>query len=308
MELDSKPCTTRAYTVPHNHMQVFKKELDRLVETGILEEGGRSEWISGTFIVPKKLLPGETEPRVRWVSDFRALNKCLKRKVYPIPRIGDILARRTGYKFLSKLDISMFFYTFELDDESKELTTIATPFGLYRYKRLPMGIKVAPDIAQEHIEKIMKAIDDIEVYIDDIGIFSGDWQTHMDTLSKVLKQLEDKGFTVNPLKCEFGVKETDFLGHWLTPEGVKPLRKKIQGILDMEEPKNIGQLQSFLGMVTYYRDMWPRRSHILAPLTNLIGTKDFVWADEQKKAFKEMKALVARECLLHYPDHSKKFI
>jgi hypothetical protein len=222
------------------------------------------------------------------VSDFRELNKGLRRKVYPIPCIGDILARRTGYQFLSKLDILMQFYTFEMDDESKELLTIATPFGLYRYKRLPMGVCTSPDIAQEIMEKTLRAIKDIECYIDDIGIFSKTWEQHLDTLNQVCKRLEDKGFTVNPLKCEFCVKESDFLGHWLTPTGVKPLCKKVQGILDMLPPTNIGELRSFLGMVTYYRDMWPCRSHILAPLTDLLGTKNFVWGDAQAKAFTQM--------------------
>ena len=305
---DAVPTQTRAYTVPHNHRSVFKQELDRLVAADVLEPAGRSEWISGTFIIPKKLLPGETTPRVRWVSDFRGLNKGLRRKVYPIPRIGDILARRTGYQFLSKLDISMQYYTFELDDESKELCTIATPFGLYRYKRLPMGVSQSPDIAQEIMEKTLRAIEDIECYIDDIGIFSKTWEEHLNTLNEVCKRLEDKGFTVNPLKCQFGVKESDFLGHWLTPTGVKPLRKKVQGILDMQAPTNIGELRSFLGMVTYYRDMWPRRSHILAPLTDLLGTKTFVWGEAQAKAFTQMKAVIAKDTLLAYPDHNKKFI
>jgi hypothetical protein len=195
-----------------------------------------------------------------------------------------------------------------MDDESKELLTIATPFGLYRYKRLPMGVSTSPDIAQEIMEKTLCAIKDIECYIDDIGIFSKSWEQHLDTLNQVCKRLEDKGFTVNPLKCEFCVKESNFLGHWLTPTGVKPLRKKVQGILDMLPSTNIGELRSFLGMVTYYRDMWPRRSHILAPLTDLLGTKTFVWGDAQAKAFTQMKAVIAKDCLLAYPDHNKKFV
>ena len=313
IHLDLKPdavphCQPRAYSVPFVHRGTFKAELDRLVRIGVLEEAGRSEWIAGTFIVPKKLLPGESTPRVRWVSDFRGLNKCLRRKTYPIPRIGDILARRTGYQFLSKLDISMQFYTFALDEPSKELCTIATPFGLYRYKKLPMGINQSPDIAQETMEKVLKDIcDDIEVYIDDIGIFSKDWDSHLEVLDKVCARLESKGFSVNPLKCEFGVKETDFLGHWLTPIGVKPMRKKIQGILDMDEPKDYNTLRSFLGMVTYYRDMWPRRSHVLAPLTALVGTKKFVWGPPQAKAFIQMKALIAKDTLLAWPDHNRPF-
>jgi hypothetical protein len=82
---DAAPCATRAYTVPHNHQDVFKSVLDRLVKIGVLEEGARSEWIAGTFIIPKKLLPNETTPRVHWISDFCGLNKALRQKSYPIP-------------------------------------------------------------------------------------------------------------------------------------------------------------------------------------------------------------------------------
>ena len=94
---------------------------------------------------------------------------------------------------------------------------------------------------------------------------------------EVCERLEDKSFSVSPLKCEFGVKESDFLGHWLTPTRVKPSRKKIQGILNMKEPSDLGQLGSFLGMATNYCDMWPRCSHILSPLVELIATKKFLF-------------------------------
>ena len=175
------PHRSRAYPIPRSQLQLFKDELDRLVKIGVLEEAGRSEWISGTFIIPKK------DNRIRWISDFRALNKALKRKVYPIPRIQDILDRRTGYKFLSKLDLSMQYYTFKLDDDSKELCTIATPYGLYRYCRLPMGISQSPDIAQEIMERVLRAIADIEVYLNDIACFSNDFSSHMILLDTVFQ-------------------------------------------------------------------------------------------------------------------------
>ncbi len=105
------PKHSRPYPIPVVHLQAFKKELLHLVEIGVLSPQGASEWASPAFITPQK------DGKVRWVSDLRELNKVVRRK------------QRKGYKFFAKLDISMQYYNFELDDESKDLCTIATPFG-----------------------------------------------------------------------------------------------------------------------------------------------------------------------------------
>ena len=216
---------SRPHTVPFSQRELFRRELERLVEIGVLEKCGRADWVSGTFCVPKK------DGRVRWVSDFRALNKALKRKFHPLPKTSEILSRRKGCKFLSKLDLSMqHCCTFELDDESAELCAIAAPFGLFRHRRLPMGISPAPDISQEIVERVLGHLEDLEIYLDDLAAFSDSWEAHLILLDEILAILQDKGFSVNPLKCEWAVQETDFLGHWLTPDGVKPWRKKIDAM------------------------------------------------------------------------------
>eukprot|EP00975_Prorocentrum_lima_P049201 10297072-Prorocentrum_lima.AAC.1 len=89
-----------------------------------------------------------------------------------------------------------------------------------------MGLRNSPAFAQSIIEDTLRDIDDMEVYIDDVGVWSNDWSSHLEVLGRIFSALEAKGFSVNPLKCEFGIAEGDFLGHWITQSGVKPWKKK----------------------------------------------------------------------------------
>ena len=228
---------------------MFKDELQRLCEEGVLTQWGASEWLTPTFLIPKK------DGQVQWISDFHALNKLIKRKVYNLPKIQDILNRRKGYEYFSKIDVSMHYYTFELGEDSKNLCVICMLFGNYQYNRLPMGVSQSPDIAQEVMEDLFWSLSETDVYIDDVGVFNDSWEQHLQSLDKVLTILQDNNFTVNPLKCEWAVKETNWLGYWLTPHGLKPWKKKVDAILKIERPKTAKQLRSFLAAVNFYCDM-----------------------------------------------------
>jgi hypothetical protein len=110
-------------------------------------------------------------------------------------------------------------------------------------------------------------IQDVECYIDNIGIFDDEWDEHISKIDIILTQLLLKnGFIVNPLKCEWAVRETDWLGHYLMPDGPKPWRKKIELILALAPPKSLKELQSFIGFVNFYKDYWKRCAHFMTPL------------------------------------------
>jgi hypothetical protein len=169
---NAKPVHSRPYPVPQIHLKNFKKELDHLVRLGVLAAQQESEWASPSFIIPKK------DGRVHWIIDLRQLNKVIRCKQYPLPIITDILRKRSEYKFFTKLDVSMQYYMFLLDKESPDLCTIVTPFGKYKYLRLPMGLECSPDIAQAVMENVLSDIKDANVYIDDVGTFSNDCDHH----------------------------------------------------------------------------------------------------------------------------------
>jgi RNase H-like domain found in reverse transcriptase len=150
-------------------------------------------------------------------------------------------------------------------------------------------------------------LQEIECYINNIAAFSDDWESLRTLVNKLLTKLQNAGFTVNPLKCEWAVQETNFLGQCLTPTRIKPWERKVCRILGMQVPTNIKQIWAVLGMVGYYHNMWPHHSHILAPLTELTGSKAFVWEDKHQPAFEQMKVLIATNALLAYPNHNKPF-
>jgi hypothetical protein len=111
----------------------------------------------------------------------------------------DILRNHSGYKFFTKLDISMQYYMFELDKESQDFCTIVTPSGKYKYLTLPMGLKCSPDTAQAAMENVLSDIEDANVYIDDVVAFSNDWDHHVNLIATILRRLRENGFIINPL-------------------------------------------------------------------------------------------------------------
>ena len=302
-----KPHSSRYYPMPRVHKQTFKKELLRLVEIGVLEEVRQSEWGSPTFIIPKK------QGTVRFISDFRKLNAKIKRKPYPIPRISDVLQQLEGFQYATTLDLNMGYYTVSIGLGSRDLTTIVTEFGKYRYKRLPMGLSCAPDVFQSKINELLGDLDSVRAYIDDVLILTKDasFEKHLEQVRVVLSRMQKAGLRINADKSSFGINEVEYLGYIITKEGVRPDPKKIQGIMDMTRPTTSTEVRRLIGIVQYYRDLWPRRSHILAPLTEAAAGKTkrakIKWTDELERAFLEMKKMVSKEALLTYPDWSKPF-
>jgi hypothetical protein len=198
-----------------------KKEVERLTKIRVLEKSHDSEWAAPTFIQPKKT--GD----VRILTDFRRLNAVLQRKLFPLPKISDLLQRLSGFRYAMAIDLSMGYYHIPLDDESARLCTTILPWGKYQYQRLPMGIKNSPDIFQSIMNDIFHDLDYVQCYIDDILITSqSNFEDHLAKLEKVLSRLEQTGFRVNLRKCAIAQRELEYLGYWLSRNGIQPQPRK----------------------------------------------------------------------------------
>ena len=150
----------------------------------------------------------------------------LKWKLYKLPHIQDIMNKRKNYTYCTKIDLLMFFHCLVLDELSRELCTINTLFGLYQFNWLPRGAKVSPNLVQAVIMKIVHDID-VDVYMDNCMLFTDkDFKHHVGLIDKLLSVLVTAEMKYNPLKCAWAVQETSFLGYWMTPTAIKPMKKK----------------------------------------------------------------------------------
>jgi hypothetical protein len=134
-----------------------------------------------------------------------------------------------------------------------------------------MGLCNSPDIFQEKISTQMQDLEYIRAYIDDLLVITAEsFEEHVDKLKVVLGKLREAGLKVNAKKSFFAREESEYLGYWIiTRKGLKPTTHKVKAIMAIDSPQNKKQLRRFIGMVNYYRDMWGKRSEVLAPLATL---------------------------------------
>ena len=148
------------------------------------------------------------------------------------------------------------------------MAMIVTEFGKFRYNCLPIGICTSVEIFQDKVDKILIDIEGVKTYIDDLLVLSKDsFEKHIYQLRKIFGRLRATGLKVNEPKYTFGLKYTPYLGYVMTKKVIRPDPKKVQGIMYLRQPSTNTEARVLIGMVQYYRDMCPNRSHILSPMS-----------------------------------------
>ncbi|UYV67535.1 K02A2.6-like [Cordylochernes scorpioides] len=292
LQPDAKPyalCTPRRVPIPL--MKRVKEQLEEMTRLGVIESVEEpTEWCAGMVAVSKP------EGKIRICVDLTKLNQYIRRENYPLPATEHILGQLGNACYFSKLDANSGFWQFGLAKESQKLTTFITPFGRFFFKRIPFGITSAPEIFQRKMTQLLGNIEGVVCFMDDIVVYGSSLEEHNERVRQVLKKIQEEGMTLNPEKCQFGVKTVKFLGHTLSSEGLFIDEEKLDAITKMEAPRSTKELKSFLGMVNYLGKFIPNLADKLQPLNSLLSTKnEWVWDEPQKKSFNLLKQeLVSR--------------
>ena len=255
----------------------------------VIEVHGHTEWIN--FIVPVKKPDGS----LRLCLDPKDLNKAIKRKQWYCRTIDDVLPEFVQLEVVSMTDTNSGYQQVPLDLASSLLTTFNTPWGKFRFLKLPFGLKMAGDVFQERLDKITRLVDGVISIADDI-LIPGKCTNH-DHDARLLTLLETacmNNVTLNAKKFNFKSTDCPFFGHNLTPEGLKIDPKKVEAILSMEAPTNIKDLQSFLRLVKYLNRFSANLVQIAEPQQRLCK-KDtvYAWESQQQEAFEAIKVVIS---------------
>jgi len=197
------------------------------------------------------------------------------------------------------MDLSQGFHQIPVAETSRDLTTFVSPFGRYRFVRMPFGLKNAPAIFQRMMEQVLEPCRPFSAcYIDDVIIFSNSWEEPIRHLQAVFVEFEKHNLTVKPSKCSFGLKHIEYLGHVIGEGKLAVPQHRIKALQDFKQLKTVKDMRAFLGTMSYYRRFIPGFANFSSLLSSSISkkaTKVVVWMEEMVEAFHGLKVCEGEE-------------
>ncbi|CAJ0955438.1 unnamed protein product [Ranitomeya imitator] len=260
---------------------------------------------AGFFFVAKK--DGSLRPCI----DYRLLNKITVKFQYPLPLLSDLFARIKGASWFTKIDLRGAYNLVRIKQGDEWKTAFNTPEGHFEYLVMPFGLSNAPSVFQSFMHDIFREYLDkfLIVYLDDILVFSDDWESHVKQVRMVFQVLRANSLFVKGSKCLFGVQKVSFLGFIFSPSAIEMDPVKVQAIYDWAQPTSLKSLQKFLGFANFYRRFINNFSSIAKPLTDLTkkGADVVNWPSAAVEAFQELKRRFSSAPVLCQPDVSLPF-
>ncbi|GJS29022.1 reverse transcriptase domain-containing protein [Tanacetum coccineum] len=322
MEEDYEPSVQSQRRVNPKIHDVIKKEVEKLLDAGLIYPISDSPWVSPVHCVPKKggmtvitndeneLIPTRLVTGWRVCIDYRKLNEATRKDHFPLPFMDQMLERLAGNEYYCFLDGFSGYFQIPIDPKDQEKTTFTCPYGTFAYRRMPFGLCNAPGTFQrcmmaifhDMIEKTM------EVFMDDFSVFGDSFSTCLTHLEKMLKRCEDTNLSLNWEKSHFMVKEGIVLGHKISKSGLEVDRAKVEVIAKLPHPTSVKGVRSFLGHAGFYRRFIQDFSKIARPMTHLLEKETpFVFSEECIDSFNTLKRKLTEAPILIAPDWDLPF-
>lgn len=307
IETTGQPVFARPRRLEPEKLQSAKKEFEFLMNAGICRPSN-SNWSSPLHMVRKP--DGTWRP----CGDYRALNTITIPDRYPLPYLTDFTSNLNGKTIFTKIDLQKAFHQVPIHPDDIPKTAITTPFGLFEFLFMTFGLRNAAQTFQRLIHQVLRGLDFVFPYIDDLCIASTTIEGHKQHIRTVFQRLRENNLAINLAKCEFGKTEIKFLGHSLTIDGIRPLPEKVTAIRDFPKPTTAKELKRFIAVINFYRKFIPHATKHQSKLQSLItGNKKndrtpVSWTPETENAFDESKKQLANATLLAHPTATAELV
>ena len=252
---DAKPVKAKLRRlIPGSEKAIKAKEaFDELIRLGIVERVDPAEpnnWVSPLHFVLK---PDNT---LRTVGDYRGLNQATELDNFPLPNVREHVNHLAGSSIFSKIDLKKAFHQILIDKRDRKFTCVTTPWGLFNFRRLSMGMANSAQSFQRLVEAVVG--EDLKergifIYLDDLLVFNKTKEDHLKLLDDLFEKLAKAGLTLALDKCQFGATSINYLGYNISREGLAPIEKKLQALQQFPPPNKQKDLLGFLGALNYYR-------------------------------------------------------
>ncbi|GBG92923.1 hypothetical protein CBR_g57759 [Chara braunii] len=286
------------YRVSEEELQVLWAQLDDLLAKGWIRPSC-SPYGAPVLFVRKK------NKDLRLCIDYRKLNAQTIKNVGPLPRIDDLLERLGGAKYFSKLDLKSGYHQIEIQPKDRYKTAFKTRYGHFEWIVMPLGLTNAPATFRAAMTAEFRDLLDriVLIYLDDILLYSRTLDEHLEHLRAVLERLRIAKYKANRDKCEFAQQELEYLGHYVTPQGIRLLADKVQAIQDWPDNNCTTHVRSFLGLALCYMRFVKGFQRIAAPLSRLQSPLvPFKLSDEARHAFHTLKTTLLQAPVLSIYD------
>ena len=289
-------------TVPVHILPLYKEELDKMIADDVITAVAEpTDWVNSILCNIRETPDGKK--KIRLCLDPKDLNKSIRREHYYTRTIDELLPQLHGKKFFSVVDTKKGYWHVALDHESSLLCTFNTPFGRYRFKRLPFGVKLSQDIFQRKLDEVYRGIPNVMGIADDIVVCGSTQSEHDQAFCEMLKATRKHNVSLNSEKLQFKQAQVDFYGHVLTENGIQPAIEKLEAIHNMKSPSNMGELQTILGTVTYLNRFSTKLADLTSPLRELTKKHvHFSWEPHHQQALDRIKQELRTSKLISYYD------